>query len=580
MMDARDASRYVLGVNAGPHDTSAALLRDGEPIAFLEQERLSGNRRAIGESPAGAIAACLAEEDIDLGTVAEIAVGWDVPALAEIEGAHFDEGMFMAWLLGETGTRDRPPLRFVSHHVAHAASAFYTSGLKEAAILVVDGRGESVATTMASGSPGGIEIVETWGVHHSLGHLYGCAAAWAGLSIWGAGKLMGLAAYGTPSQPVPLAPSAGGYTIAGAPSADSPVASQLAQLRMGLMDGFRRQNFPFGSGDPAEAMAHADFAASIQCALEGVLLHLAARARRETGHSNLVLAGGVGLNCAANGKLIRSDIFDEVWIPPIPHDAGVSLGAALVADRAGRGSSTTPARLPHAFWAPATERPDADAVADLLPGVEVNGHSESELAEVVARHLDEGKLVGWWQGRAEIGQRALGARSILCDPRKRQALVRANTVKGRESWRPLAPAVLTEHAGSVFGGLLPAAADFMLTAWPVREAARSQLPAAVHVDGSARPQVVRPEQARYHDLIRAFHERTGVPAVINTSFNLAGKPIVLSAEDAIDTFLQSDLDVLVLDDLVAVRSGPRNAIPPRQDRRDEDENFYLPWLHR
>jgi carbamoyltransferase len=218
-------------------------------------------------------------------------------------------------------------------------------------------------------------------------------------------------------------------------------------------------------------------------------------------------------------------------------------------------------------------------VEELLPEAELEEASPSQLPDLVAEHLQQGKLVGWWQGRAEVGQRALGARSILCNPRSRRSLVRANRVKGRESWRPLAPAVLADRTDGMFGGPLPAAADFMLTAWPVLESARAQAPAAVHVDGSARPQAVRPEQARYYETIDAFRERTGVPAVINTSFNLAGRPIVLSAEDAIDTFLQSELDVLVLEDLVVVKRGEKTDVAPaKKDPPEETKNFYLPWL--
>jgi carbamoyltransferase len=563
---------YVLGVNPGPHDASAALLRDGELVAMIEQERLCRKRHAIHESPREAIAACLRQEGIDLGAISEIAVGWDVPKLMEIEGAgDFEEREFRAWLLGDIQTPGNPPapLRFVEHHVAHAASAFYTSGMKEAAILVLDGRGEDVATTLAVGGPGGIEIVETWGAHLSLGHLYGSASDWAGLSGWGAGKLMGLAAYGQASQPVPLAPSTDGYTIAGAPSAKAPTASLLSSLAARLWAGFSKQNYPFCQGDPDDVMAYADFAASIQLALEEVILNLAAIARRESGSSNLVMAGGVALNCTANGALVRSGIFDQVWVPPVPHDAGVSLGGALVADRAVRGAPGTPSRLPHAFWSPDLDRPDGSAVAG-LSGCEVTQCDEAQLADVVAQQLEAGWLVGWWQGRAEVGQRALGARSILCDPRRRQTLLRANRVKGREAWRPLAPAVLAEHAGSVFDGPLPPLADFMLAAWPVRKQASRRLPAAVHVDGSARPQVVREEQGRYHGVIRSFHERTGVPAVINTSFNLAGEPIVLSARDAVETFLRSELDVLVLDDLVAVKPAAKAPGPGAPERSAPD----------
>jgi carbamoyltransferase len=577
--------RYVLGVHPGLHDCAAALLRDGELVAMVEQERLSRNRRALREPPSDAIGACLDQEGIELGAVVEIAIGWDVPAVLSAMGAGpFDEREFAKWLVGDRGTSGQslPPLRYVEHHIAHAASGFYTSGFEEAAILVVDGRGETVATSVATGGPGGIEILRTWGTDLSLGHLYGSAASWAGLTKWDAGKLMGLASYGEACQPVPLAASASsGYTIANAPPADSPVSTHLDQLEERMHDSFRTHNYPFGRGSPADVMAYANFAASIQGALEDVLLQLGRLARSESGHRNLVLTGGVALNCTANGALIRSGMFNDVWIPPFPYDAGVSFGAALVADRAIRGTAPTPPRLPHAFWAPNTGGVDA-GVSSELSDCEIDRLGEADLAETVARHIEDGKLVGWWQGRAEVGQRALGARSILCDPRERRSLVRANHVKGREGWRPLAPAVLADHAGALFDDPLPAAADFMLAAWPVREQAWLQVPAAVHVDGSARPQVVRPQQSRYHAVIQAFHERTGVPAVINTSFNLAGEPIVLSPFDAVDTFLRSDLDVLVLDDLIAVKAPgqePRVSTRTRRPQPAEaNPNWPPSWL--
>jgi carbamoyltransferase len=544
---------------------------------MLEQERVSRNRHAFSESPGAAIAACLAHEGIDISAVAEIAVGWDVPALMEIEGNYFNEREFTNWLLGTSGTSVQhiPPLSYVNHHLAHAASAFYTSGKSRAAILVVDGRGESVATTLANGGPSGIEVVKTWGTHLSLGHLYGWAAEWAGLTMWGTGKLMGLAAYGRACQPIPLNVAADGYLITDAPAAGTSVPHHFVQLRSRLRNSFRTTNYPFGPGQPSDVMAYADFAASIQAGLESVLLALAKLARKETGHESLVLAGGVALNCSANGSLIRSRIFEDVWIPPFPNDAGVSLGAAFIADRAANQSRTTPSRLRHAFWEPSIDICDRDAL-ELLAGHETSRPSDTQLPEMVAQHLEEGRLVGWWQGRGEVGQRALGARSILCDPRKREMLVHANRVKGREVWRPLAPAVLSEHIRRIFDEPLTAASHFMLAASPVREAARALLPAAVHVDGSARPQVVGQDQSRYHGVINAFYERTGIPAVINTSFNLAGEPIVLSARDAISTFRRSDLDVLVVGDLIAVkRPGKRKGAGATKHRLNSLK--FAPW---
>lgn len=556
--------RYVAGVNSGPHDPSAALLRDGELVAMVEQERLSRRKHAMLESPADALTACLEEAGIGIADVAEIAVGWDVPRLRELEGgAPFSEEELFARLTDGAGNGEPrlPPLRYVDHHLAHAASAFYTSGMDEAAILVLDGAGEVAATTLARGGPGGIEVLRSWGRNRSLGHLYGCAADWAGLGYWGAGKLMGLASYGTPNQPVPLETTESGYAIPGAPTECFPIMPFLQEFRDRLQTGFCQRNYPYGAGT-GDVMAHADFAASIQRALEQVVLRLAAIARRETGCAGIVLAGGVALNCTANGVLIRSGTFDEVWIPPVPHDAGVSLGAALYADREMRDVRSAPPRLPHAFWAP--ERGGtAEQAADSLTGCDIDRHVGDGLADAVAARIADGQLVGWWQGRAEVGQRALGARSVLCDPRRRSALVHANRVKGREPWRPLAPAVLAEHANALFDGPLPAISELMLAAWPVRAAARARIPAAVHVDGTARPQLVGATPASYRRTIEAFHDRTGVPAIVNTSFNLAGEPVVLSAEDAVRAFLRSDLDVLVLGDLIAVKPNPHTHTPER-----------------
>jgi carbamoyltransferase len=546
---------------------------------MVEQERLSRKRHAFGESPREAVAACLAEAGIEIGAVAEVAVGWEVPRLVEIESGDFDEQEFLSWLLGSqaAAANATPPMRFVPHHIAHAASAFYTSGFAQAAILVVDGRGEDVATTIAIGGPDGIEVIRSWGTSQSIGHLYGWAAEWAGLTMWGTGKLMGLAAYGKPCQPVPLDALSDGYEITGAPSAEASPLHHFVQLRSRLRAAFERSNYPFCEGQPADVMAHADFAASIQGALEEAILSLARVAREQSGCSQLVFAGGVALNCSANGALIRAGIFDEVWIPPVPHDAGVSLGAALVADRACRGrSATSPPLLSHAFWAPSSGAPTAETLAQ-LSCCEVHRFGDAELAQVVAQYLAAGRIVGWFQGRAEVGQRALGARSILCDPRRRHALLRANLVKRREPWRPLAPAVLAECAGSIFTGPLPAATDFMLAAWPVRVQSQPLLAAAVHVDGTARPQVVYPRQARLHSVIRAFHEITGVPAVINTSFNLAGEPIVLSPHDAVGAFLRSDLDVLVLDELVAVKRSPELS-KPRVVPSPAETLSFMPWV--
>ncbi len=305
---------------------------------------------------------------------------------------------------------------------------------------------------------------------------------------------------------------------------------------------------PFRKGNSQDVMAHGDFAATIQRALEEAVLRLSQVARERTGADALVITGGVGLNCTLNGKLVRAGIFSDVYVPPVTFDAGVSLGAAIVADRERCPNRRPMARFEHAYWGITPARAEMDmAVRD--SGLHSERLSEDELVWRVADHLSQGRIVGWFQGRAEIGQRALGARSILSDPRDRKHLVQVNTVKGREVWRPLAPSVLEEYAGDLFEGGLPRLADFMLAALPVRVDARPMISATVHVDGSARPQVVRrATNPLYWRLVDAFRQRTGVPAIINTSFNLAGEPIVHGPEDAISSFCRSEIDVLALGD--------------------------------
>ncbi len=570
---------FILGVNTGPHDGSAALLHDGTLVLMAEQERLSRRKRAFGESPAAAIGSCLDAAGISLSEVAEVAVGWDVPQLTMVEDRNFDEKRFRDWLFPAEmfGSGHEPPLRFVPHHLAHAASALWTSGTDRAAVLVMDGRGETQATTIAKGTSRDIVVLREWDSLLSLGHFYGFAAEWAGLSVWDAGKLMGLAAYGRSGQRVPLTRTPDGYDMPGRPEPHERVAYRYFQLRSYLRKFFTAENYPYGEGDMTEPMAYADFAASVQHALEEVVLNLATIAKRLTGADRLVLAGGVGLNCTMNGVLARSGIFTDLYVPPVPHDAGVSLGAALMAYRERAGTGSRMMSLDHAFWGPA---PAVDEVTSALRAAGLHGSPlpEAELVAQVADHLVAGRLVGWWQGRSEVGQRALGARSILCDPRHRRNLARLNTVKGREIWRPLAPSVLAEHVTELFGQQLPSPADFMLCAWPVSPQARPLIPAAVHVDGSARPQVVRKAVSpRFWAVIDAFRQRTGVPAVINTSFNLAGEPNVLSASDAIACFQRGGLDVLAIDDYIVLNPDPASPLGVTARPAADPGVTFTPW---
>jgi carbamoyltransferase len=324
-------------------------------------------------------------------------------------------------------------------------------------------------------------------------------------------------------------------------------------LRDQMHEWWRRNTYPYALGTGREIMAYANFAASVQDALERALIHLAERLRAETGSSALAVAGGVGQNCAANGMLADRRVFDQVYVQPACHDAGVSLGAALQVShqREPALDLSRTAAMPHAYWGMRYSPEVCQAALDGA-GLKYRHLPEDELVRTVARLLAEDKVVGWFHGSAEIGPRALGARSILADPRARTAVTRVNDLKSREIWRPLAPSVQAEHFDRFFTSPVPS--PFMNVACQVAEAARRQVPAIVHVDGTARPQAVTREHApRYWALIEAFRQVTGIPVLLNTSFNLRGEPIVHTPRNAVRDFLFSSLDVLVLEDFLVTR---------------------------
>ena len=553
--------RHVLGVNLGFHESSAALLRDGALLVLVEQERLSRRKRAIGQPPAAAAQACLDEAGLALESVDELAIGWDFSRTPLAGSRRFTDEGLRRLLFPDAEPAQMPRVRWVPHHYAHAASTYYSSGGDEAAILVVDGAGETQATTLATGRGGKIEILREWPMSQSLGFFYASASKWAGFGEWGGGKLMGLAAYGRPQPGVPVRRTRDGYELvlngaAAAPTnggaARAPMMSFPPEYEAAVKAAFV-DHFPYAEREREDAVAYADFAASVQYALEQAMLGLADEARRSTGLSTLVLAGGVAMNCSMVGTLVRSGIFDRVYVPPVTTDAGVSLGAALVGGR--ELGPFHPTRVDHAYWSLDVEAdPAAQAIRDA--GLASRRLDPDRLTRVVAEAVAGGKIVGWARGRGEIGQRALGTRSIVADPRDRRNHERLNTIKGREMWRPVAPSVLAEHLDELVGTKVGEPARFMLAAGSVRPEARRRVPAVTHVDGSARPQVVdRATNPDYWALIESFRELTGVPAVVNTSFNLAGEPIVHSAADAVSTFVRGEgLDLLVLDGFLAARS--------------------------
>lgn len=544
----------VLGLSgATQHDPAACLMMNGKVLAMVEEERLSRVKRGREQMPVRSILYCLAEAGLRLDDVDVIASSWN-PAL-ETGPPQFHR--FTDHLLVHEAFRysRQPPVEFVDHHLAHAASAFFASGLEDAAVLVVDGAGENASTSIGFGRGGQVRIDQSIGIRHSLGHFFTFAAEHTGLGSGNEGKLMGLAAYGGEACDIdPIHLDSDGYHVDLPGVTDLPMNELWAPLYNAWRDWFTRRFAPpniarydwmppYGKQRRSIELPSwcADLAAAAQGAVTRAMLHLSEVAVRRYSTRRLVIAGGVGLNCTANGAIRRSGLVDDLFIVPAAHDAGGALGAAMfVSAREGPVEPMPGADLGPGFT-------DA-AIAEVLARAGLRPGKAADVTERAADLLADGRVIGWFQGRAEIGPRALGRRSILAVPNPVQVRDRVNKIKGREPWRPLSPAVLGSDAGTLL--VDPRASPFMLVASPVTEEARLHAPAIVHADGTARPQTVTESDGAFFKLIRGVRARTGVAALLNTSFNTEDEPIVCTPSDAVRTFMLSDLDALVIGGLI------------------------------
>ncbi|MBF6137777.1 hypothetical protein IU501_32930 [Nocardia otitidiscaviarum] len=551
---------YVLGLG-GPyhHDAAACLVGDGQVLVFAEEERFSRiKHHRDSRSAAQSAAWCLHQAGISWSDVDEVAVAWNPHWPNRIE--HIDDEELIAELLGPVARAAGAPRRLtvIGHHLAHAASAFYPAGVTDAAVLVVDGSGDGISTSIHHGGTAGLRSLREVPYTQSLGWLYQNATAHIGLGNWtNAGKLMGLAAYGQPRFHLPfLHVTDDGYHL--------DLSRYGLPPYLGIEQASRYTDFSYyrelksaytkafnDAGIPARAPgAHqldsvaVDLAASVQSALQQAMLALATAALKLTGATTLCLAGGVALNCTSNGTLARMPGIAELFVQPAASDAGCALGAALECARR-RGDFTVPGpRQQHTLLGP--DHTNAE-VETALATVGARYSTPADIAAAAARRIAAGQVIGWFCGRAEAGPRALGARSILADPRSTALRDRINRdVKRREMWRPLAPSMLdlapwttTPHAP----------AEFMIVAHDATDTARQHLPGVVHVDGTLRPQRVDPRsQPVYARLLHEVAGETGHPVVLNTSFNGPGEPIVGSPADALASAARLGLDAVVLGD--------------------------------
>jgi len=521
----------------GARDPSAVLFVDGALAAGVEEGRLARRKHAPGTFPRRAVAACLDRADLSLGDVDRVAVPWR-PGGSRHRAEFRDGGEDPVDL---APVRERlaafgpvPPVEAYNHHRSHAASAFRPSGFDRALVVTVDGRGAHDATVVWEGTGDGLRRVATYDPPNSLGHLYAATAGYLGHGAFGGeGKVMGLAAYGEADAAVArrlrgaIDPGVDydvtGLVGGGVPSGVSRLASLLDRPR-------GRAATP---ADPGKA----NLARAVQSFLEATVVDLVETYCDRLRVDAVCLAGGVALNCKLNRAVAASPAVDRLFVQPVASDAGAPVGAGLLAT----GGRLDPATV---YWGPSF---GDERIVRLLDRRGVGYERPADLAGRVADFLADGAVVGWFQGRLEMGPRALGNRSILADPRSERTRDRVNAfVKRREAWRPLAPSLPAAAAEDYLRPATPA--PYMVRAVDVPPERRRTIPAAVHpADGTARPQTVTEAQnPRYHRLLRAFEARTGVPALVNTSFNDRGDPIAATPEAALKTFRATGIDALAL----------------------------------
>lgn len=571
---------YILGLSAFGKNPAACLLKEGKLVAFAEEERFLRIKGAHGLFPSGAVKYLLSEAKISLSRVKKVAVGWDcikytfkmplffakswlryglinrstgTPAvlneLLRYNPKYFEHNLKLN-LANICATNKIPPVEFVPHHLAHAASTFYASGFSRAGILVIDGSGEERTTSIFKGNDLEIKEVSHINIPHSLGWFYAATAAYLGFIPYRQeGQVMGLAAYGEPKSYIfekmkklieiensgnfKVNPS---YTRLGKHSFDEHYSNKMVKL-------LGQPRFP---GQQIN-QRHKDIAYAAQALLEEAALLLTKKVMEKTNSKNLCLAGGVALNCKMNGEILLSGLADEIFIQPISNDAGSSLGAAMIiAKEEGFDSRFT---MQHTYWGPSFNQ---DEVKKALDQAKVKYSKPKSIEKKAAEAISKGKIVAWFKGRMEAGPRALGARSILANPKLEKMKDAVNSkVKHRESWRPFCPSVIQEVAPDYLTNLTKKQkeARFMIVTYKVKGSKQKEISAVLHVDGTTRPQTVNKKiNPNYYSLLEEVGKRTGIPMVLNTSFNVKGEPIICTPEQALRCFASTGLDAMAIED--------------------------------
>jgi carbamoyltransferase len=615
-MQVMNKGKFIVGISCYYHDSAACLLEDGQIRASAQEERFT-RKKHDASFPVNALKYCLDSNRLKISEL-DAVVYYEKPLLtfgrlletylgSAPRGCRSFVAAMQVWLneklfikreltkqikkLAEdqgSDTRNLPSLFFSEHHLSHAGSAFYPSPFNDAVILCMDGVGEWATTSAWLGC--GSEIKPLWEISfpHSLGLLYSAFTYYCGFKVnSGEYKLMGLAPYGEPVYADAIKRNLIDIKEDGTFRLDLSYFKFHRGFRMTGRKFHKLFGQPPRQGETQLTQFHMDLASSIQSVTEEVVLKLAKSLQAETGAENLCLSGGVALNCVANGKLLEAGFFKEIWIQPASGDAGSAIGCALAAYHQHFNRPRTP--NPHdsmrgTYLGPKFSNGEICTYLDSI-NAPYRSLGDPELMDTVAVLLDAGKVIGWFNGAMEFGPRALGGRSIIGDPRNQQMQSTMNLkIKYRESFRPFAPSVLEEEVSSQFE--MTAKSPYMLLVAPVKKelrtpmtaeqdglfgieklkVPRSSIPAITHVDYSARVQTVNKEtNPRYYSLIKAFHQRTGCPTVVNTSFNVRGEPIVCTPQDAYRCFMRTEMDVLVLENQILLKEN--------QPKEERDESW-------
>lgn len=582
----------TLGVYNLGTDPSAAIVKDGVTLAYNEEERLLRYKHADGLFPLRAIEQVMDKCSLSWKDIDNIVIPWDCHkydnrVIADHYQAinqkynithpndiayenkklnQFKSNGFLNAVLRKLrqqfGNIQFPPIEFVNHHLSHACTAYFTSGFKESLILTIDGSGEEITIAVWKGAGNSIALLKEVKTPISLGWFYSAFTEYIGFHAYGdEWQVMGMASYGEKSKDYLLAIDRfkdiiwydGNGGVEGNP--------HLLSLGDKTFSDYCSDNFRTHLGKPNRTANedieqwHKDFALAAQDHLEGIVQDLVKYWVNETGMRNLCLAGGVAMNVKMNGNLFESQFLDSVFVYPVAADAGTSIGGAMALQYT-NGVTFTNTPLTNVYWG--NSYTDSE-IENALNKCQIKFSKQNNLEEYVAQEIASGKIIGWFQTGMEAGQRALGARSILADPRNIESRNRVNElIKYRQPWRPFCPSMLVQavskyfvHYGKVQSNINSSVFNFMTLTLTANDLAKKEVPAIVHIDGTSRIQLVNPsDNPRYYNLINEFEKITGVAALLNTSFNVKGEPIVCTPLDAVRTFYGTGLDILVLGDCI------------------------------